>query len=888
MPRLPLLLSLLSLSILLFSCQSSPSVKDWTALVPDESPVVWTDTGRSLDDYLKSKEASALLEFNHAAYQALGKATLLTYIPHKLRGVSAITVNATEWEPVFIIESDADLAFILHQKNEPQTGIKGYSHHNVKIWKLNLTADVEAYCTQIGTFTLLASSSLAIEKSLDALDQPHNMGSVSAERATYSIRATEWEQILKQNLKVTYRPKLTDAFNGLDKAFLPYKTDSTATQNLPINLQFDVSKQEESNFVQAISYENTPLLLDEYIPVNAAHFSIFRNQARFSEQSLSSSATKLDSLLMFDDVMRDKIIESLGIEFGLITFDESGLQEQGEHLWLRKLEQAEAFYNLLERLARRGIVRKQDELFYFNSSILSNILTGGLSSDTGYYLAIEYNVAVLSERIGLCKSVGSDRSRRRVFKYDAFWKEERANLPQNFSSLHFVNSRKTQSYLQEYVRPAFYLKPIFSKFNKAIAHTSLKNMEGEGDASLHFSMQFFEGQDNYVPYEENWLFPLFDEALTGPIVHANMGGSEREELIFSTDAGNVFIVASDGTLVRQMQTENGDKPVGGPVVVDWYGNGLQCVLLAAGKNIYAWDNQGKLLPRFPIEMTESIVQPLQVLDVDLNSSLDLLVATNDRSLHLLDAKGDPLRGWPVNLNASVTAEPRVANWDGKRGVFVVARNVIHAINVNGSNRAGFPVFLTSDLATPILTTPKHLLVGDQSGAISSIGKSDFFTGSYFGEKIQLSRILSDSLIVSRLSFGSTALIGEMMLTDLSIYQTSTKSMVATERILAQSFSGQIYHIAKSGNISATYQLGEFTSTSSSPQVVDLYSDNNPKILALSSYGRLQGWDAKTGRRLISLPGNSMQYPLLIDLNKDGTYELIANASEGLRSWNLLE
>lgn len=98
--------------------------------------------------------------------------------------------------------------------------------------------------------------------------------------------------------------------------------------------------------------------------------------------------------------------------------------------------------------------------------------------------------------------------------------------------------------------------------------------------SVNFTFKSVTEEGSTQPYDELWVLPLLSEELTGQPVLGNIVGNRSDEIIFSTTTGRIEAVAFDGTSVMQAQTNDGDVPIGSPVLYDWYGNGQPVILQA--------------------------------------------------------------------------------------------------------------------------------------------------------------------------------------------------------------------------------------------------------------------------------------------------------------------
>src|SRR5699024_6437607 len=195
---------------------------------------------------------------------------------------------------------------------------------------------------------------------------------------------------------------------------------------------------------------------------------------------------------------------------------------------------------------------------------------------------------------------------------------------------------------------------------------------------------------------KNWLYQVSTHSLSGHPVFGNLGGSPNKEVVFATKNGDVTVLASDGTLLQRFSTDQ-DTPVGSPIIFDWYGTGHNVILIAAGNKIYGWNMNGDLLPEFPLSLKYNITSPIVVQDINHDQTPDIIVATENRELHVLNNHGKPLPGWPVNTNVPVQSKPYVGYLMGQPAVIAFSGNTINAWNIHGNSLPGFPLFANAAL-----------------------------------------------------------------------------------------------------------------------------------------------------------------------------------------------
>src|SRR5690606_25521213 len=109
--------------------------------------------------------------------------------------------------------------------------------------------------------------------------------------------------------------------------------------------------------------------------------------------------------------------------------------------------------------------------------------------------------------------------------------------------------------------------------------------------------------------------------------------------------------------------------------------------------IFAWNSNGDLLPKFPIEVSANISSPILVEDVLRNGVPEIVVATEDRKVHVIDGRGENIKGWPQNTNATVKSKPVFNLFENQWSVWAFSENALHSWLRNGNPRPEFPQFI---------------------------------------------------------------------------------------------------------------------------------------------------------------------------------------------------
>ena len=386
-----------------------------------------------------------------------------------------------------------------------------------------------------------------------------------------------------------------------------------------------------------------------------------------------------------------------------------------------------------------------------------------------------------------------------------------------------------------------------------------------------------EGQEQ--PYEELWVWPLSSDSLVSTPIAVDVVGSSTQEVLATTVNGTVIAVAFDGTEVFRVQTGM-DIPVGSPLVYDWYGNGQKIIMQAAGTKIYAWNTNESLLPQFPIELGEPITTPLLVTDVLRNGIPELVVGTAARSVHVLDGRGQNVRGWPQKVNAAIHNAILHTQWEDDWVLIAHAENSVHSWNSRGEVKNGYPVFFPAPLLSDPLVYNEQWRGTGADGFLYGLDTKPIWADS----SRQILQIQQDSLQIQGISVSSAPLISltkhpSVLLRDSTgFYRKDLFGMVSE--------NGSIFLYSDDAELVASFTMGQSATSQSDLRFVDMDGNNNLDIGLAGNFGRLFAWTIINQERLFELPTASMRYPMFADLNGDGQQELVALTRDGLRCWTV--
>lgn len=815
-------------------------------------------------------------DMSPAAFQLVSSIEEYTEVPVLTEALLLYPDTSNNWEPVWIIRKIDGLTSLLSETYQREFEQNRYSFSRYTIEKLFLS-DRILFIIDIGDYTVLSESSLAVENILRTLTGRSKSASLQTGRlepGSVIFNTPALDVWVKQLAQVSYRPYLTGIFDGTTPVSFRFRSGGQEPWQWQLQGEIELPPgTDKSLLVRKFSKDAGTFQIERYIPVNAASFAIFRSDPLQFYPDPEEPLNETDIFLQNEPRFIRDLRLHLGNEAAFVSFADSGPASNSEYLYLRTIQNSSALISLFNELLSSNLAVKDENTYYINSRKLGTLLGSGLNPVSDFYVTVYDRVIAVAQRKGLAQSIGGDTERRRVIFFDDDYSRIRGSFPQHISALFYADVPRFMQYIQPWLYPQNTLGSVSGNADQLTVTTSLK----PGMDVLDIRISNFARERTTRPFREQWVFPLGGAEISGIPVLADITGSGRNEVIFSTENGSLHVLASDGTAVVQMNTD-GAVPLGSPVVYDWYGNNQNVIMQAAGNRVFAWNQNGDLLPGFPVHLSEQITTPLIIMDVTGNGMAEMIVATADRSLHILNARGVSISGWPQSTNTVIRSKPVISELSGQLSLFAFAENALHAWNMNGQRRNGFPLFFPAQLNGSPKLFNTHLLGAGMDGSLYAAGTTPLFDDALSATH-RADSLYVQSVPVSNSSLNATPGVHSLML-------RGEEGLVREELILLQSSNGSLYLYNRNGELRFAESMGQPGSSSFTPLIDDINSDQRRDIIALSGFGRLYAWDVISAERHLDLPTFSMRHPLITDYFRGGNRDVIAQTREGLQAWTI--
>ena len=324
----------------------------------------------------------------------------------------------------------------------------------------------------------------------------------------------------------------------------------------------------------------------------------------------------------------------------------------GEIAFIRKANIVAAG-SVLADLYQRGYIDGQNDVFTSRSRYLARIIGSALCNFEDYAFGLGSDYIVISESENLVRRLmvtddgGSLDLHPRFQELSGNTSSHGATIWMNMTSL--LSASRTAGWLSDDPKGI----SILNYANHIVIQTDAR-VDGKLEVRAGVNRQ--QRNDTVGPVLV-WQYPLRDTQLESKPIITTLNGIAA--VIATTQSGRVLAVSPTGKLLFDVTTGS-QKPKGSVLMYDWYANRSPVVMQAAGTTIYAWSPTGSLLPGFPFVIDAPISAPIHITDANNDGEPDIVVATADERLHLINRDGRGQFGWPVYTSGVVESELEIS------------------------------------------------------------------------------------------------------------------------------------------------------------------------------------------------------------------------------------
>ncbi len=876
------------LLLLASGCSTQSDEKVWWSAIPAESPLVILYHDADLSESLQDRRFLMMEELSDVRIGTISDVSERISAPVALKAVALYPTGSHQLQPLMIIEDPGTGVAAIARPFHKEFAENSYRFQNQEIQILHLE-NQRIFAAQIQSWIFISRNSAAIENSIMAYAGEHPGIAISKDEiasGSYLLNTPELGNWISLLGAPRYLPRFSGLFDGTGPTVLSVSSDTYDDPIFDVRLSGEIPLEDAglAGFMSSFAAEPASFDLDRYIPADAAFFTIFHQDPAAGSLEEPNRSERLDSLLLSDSELTGNIRQTLAHPTAFVAFEASGFLSVGEHMYLRRLSDPAGFSSILRDLNRGGFIEESNDVYYVNSSILGQLLGGPHSRLTDFYVIRSSNAAIITKRSGLARRIDQDRRRRAVFYYDDAYMAVRDRHPDEVSMWMYSRTTPLLNYLEPMLNPLNH-----ARFLGTLLDIGAVSAVRSG-SSLALTMDTYFSEDRTEPVRDVWVFDLRGSRITGKPTMASIGGGSRDELIIATESNHVYGIAADGTGFFEVNTGN-DRPVGSPMVYDWYGNNQHAILIAAGNKIYAWNTRGIPLPNFPVTMDERITTPLALGDVARDGRPEMIVTTADRKVHVLDQRGRNIQGWPQDINVQASQQPVFNEFTGDHTLWITAGNGLFGFSSRGNLRDGYPVFIESDLG-PITFHDRHILAGAADGHLYAIGREPFFADSLvvapdnndYAENQNDGQNNRSQLNVRRIYVGNAPILNAPIVQTLTI-DHDIGQRIRERMIGVQNLNGNLFLLNEAGHLRMTRNMGQQSASYDNMLITDLNGNGKPELIGVTTTGRVYAWQVESGEQVQDIPSASMRYPVVADILGTGERELVGQTRDGLRCWS---
>ncbi len=447
--------------------------------------------------------------------------------------------------------------------------------------------------------------------------------------------------------------------------------------------------------------------LKQYISnrtVFATHYGVSDGSALYKNLTLSKNKSIQDTLVGLVKINFENLFASFGKEMSL-CYQESKNGSISKII-LFNTEKPEEWLRVFDQLSQA--VEKEDTIFYEKYSTyeireieMSNLpgkLFSPLASgfEQTYYTRIG-NAIILSEQLEEIKYFVDDIDQENVWgKSVSFNKFLESTLLESNVSV-YINTPLIWNIISNKLNPRW--KKFIVENQSALRSLDLGaiqfshlNESFYTNVTFTYSDEFMLTSDQQTKKPERLVASLSSSIISHPFV-VKSHVDKKDEVLVQDSLNSLYHFSSDGKLLWQVVL---DGPIIGEIKqVDFYKNGKLQFFFATSKKLHVIDRLGNDVSPFPIGIKAKDIEYVSVVDYDNSKKYRFLLADKSGKVWMYDKDGQNLEGWrPQNVENGLFTKAKHHRIRGKDYIVAVRKDGwAHLMNRRGENIKGFPLNL---------------------------------------------------------------------------------------------------------------------------------------------------------------------------------------------------
>ena len=356
-------------------------------------------------------------------------------------------------------------------------------------------------------------------------------------------------------------------------------------------------------------------------------------------------------------------------------------------------------------------------------------------------------------------------------------------------------------------------------------------------------------------------FPQTAAPVSVPVTVGNLSGDLRPEIVVAGEDNRCYVYQNDGSLLPGFPVDLGAFVSSAPAMADMDADGHNEIVITTRTGVVrVIKSDGSIIMEKAVG--EQVFGNIALANMDDDAQLEMVFGTMSRKLHVLKLDGTSLDGFPKDFDSPLEKGVALADLTGDsipEIIFGLLNSDLHVLTVMGDSLAPFPITLPARVsATPLViqndsdfrivvsNTDSHLRIIDSGGTVTAT----YPAGAAISAPAGLSDWIGDGQV--DIFFGSD--------------------------------NGLLHGLTLSGDTLNHFPLQLDGAIKTSPVFADFNNDGQAEIVVTTANGFLYVIDQE-GKLLNGFParleGALNGSSAIVDMDGDGDWEIISGGTVGL-------